>query len=143
MPSYELPEGHHTVMAAAVTPRAAEVIDFACAVFDGRVVDRYDMPDGSVAHAEVQIGDSIVYMGSASEQFPAMPAILTVFVDDVDGTYARALAAGARAESEPKDMFYGYRTGTVWDVGGNRWSITQIVERLTKDEIARRMAAMG
>ena len=141
------PEGHHTITPGFSVTGASKVITFLEQAFGGRVVDRYDGPNGIVAHAEVMIGDSVVMLGEASKDHghPAMPASLSLYVatgDDVDATYKRALANGATSLMEPKNQFYGYRSATVQDVGGNRWTICAVVEQLTKEEIERRMKDM-
>ena len=139
------PEGHHTITASFTVNGAAQVISFIEKAYGGRVVDRYDGPNGIVHHAEVMIGDSVVMLGEAApdQGHDAMPASLALYVDtgdDVDATYKRALAAGATSAMEPKNQFYGYRSATVRDVGGNRWTICAVVELLTKEEIERRMS---
>ena len=99
-----------------------------------------------MAHAEIRIGDSVVMFGEPMPGQDAMPAMLSFYVDDadaVDATYARALELGATSVAEPANQFYGYRSATVRDVGGNSWTICTVVEQLTQDEINRRMAAMG
>lgn len=138
------PEGHHTITPGFSVTGAAHVITFLEKAFGGRVVDRYDGPNGIVAHAEVMIGDSVVMLGEASKDHghPPMPASLSLYVatgDEVDATYKRALSNGATSLMEPKNQFYGDRSATVQDVGGNRWTICAVVEQLTKEEIERRM----
>jgi PhnB protein len=141
------PDGHHTITPSFVVPNAAAVITFLEKVFGGKVVDRYDGPGGSVMHAEIRIGDSVLMGGEPMPEagFPAMPAALSFYVDDgpaVDATYKNAVAAGATSVNEPKDQPWGYRAATVRDVGGNRWTICAVIENVPREEIARRMEKM-
>lgn len=138
------PAGHHTLTPGFSVQGAAKVLDFIQKGFGGEVVDHYDMPGGVIAHCEVRIGDSVVMFGEAMPEHPAMPASLSLYVDTgnaVDATYKKAVAAGATSVMEPANQFYGYRSATVRDPGGNKWTICAVVEELTKAEIERRMAA--
>ena len=67
-----------------------------------------------------------------------MPAMLYVYVEDVDATYQRALQAGATSVSEPKDQFYGDRSAGVQDSCGNQWWIGTHIEDVSEEELLRR-----
>jgi PhnB protein len=139
------PEGHHTVTPAFIVHDAPAVVDWLTTAFGARVIERYDTPDGHIAHAEVMIGDSVVMLGEPMHGMEPMPAAFTYYVaegKDVDATFARAIEAGATSVMEPKTQFYGYRSATVKDAGGNRWTISAVVEVVSKEELERRMAAM-
>ena len=142
------PSGHHSITPAFIVPGAGKVLAFIEKAFNGRVLERYDGPNGAIAHAEVLIGDSVVMLGEPMPGVPGhgpMPAAFSYYVangDEVDATYKRALANGATSLMEPKNQFYGYRSATVEDAGGNRWTICAVVEQLTKEQIAERMKDM-
>jgi PhnB protein len=143
MAKIKRPQGHHSITPGFSVPNASKVLSFLEQAFGGKVVDRYEGPGGSIAHAEIMIGDSVVMFGDPMPGFPAMPGMFSHYVDDgdqVDAVYKKAVAAGATSEREPKNEFYGYRSATVRDVGGNRWTICAIVEELSKEEIEKRMA---
>ena len=139
------PPGHHSVTPSFAVEHAAKVITFLERAFGGKVVERYDAPDGSVMHAEVMIGDSVVMLGEPSGDIAAMPASLSYYVDDaaaVDAAYKRALAEGGTSVAEPADQFYGYHSAIVKDPGGNRWNICAVVELVSPEESKRRLAVM-
>jgi PhnB protein len=145
MTKFPRPPGHHTITPGFVAQNASKVIQFIETAFGGKVVERYDGPGGSVMHVEVMIGDSVVMFGDSMPGYDPMPASLSYYVDDgdaVDATYRRALAAGATSISEPKDQFYGYRSATVKDASGNKWTICAVVEQVSKEEMQRRMAEL-
>ena len=139
---YTLPKGHHTLTPGASVLGANDVLQFVEAAFGGQVVERYDAPDGSVAHAEIMVKDSIFMLGEASSESEARPAMLSFYVTDaeaVDSIFEKSINAGAIEITAPDNQFYGHRTATVQDPGGNRWTISAVVEQLTVEEINNRM----
>jgi uncharacterized glyoxalase superfamily protein PhnB len=121
--------GHSTVSVYLMADRPQEVIDFVTDVLDGSVLLRHDREDGSLMHASLQIGDSVVMLGGASPDFPGFPVWLHVYVPDVDATYGRALARGAGSAQEPSEKGDGDRRGGVMDPAGNTWWIATHVGR--------------
>jgi PhnB protein len=141
MPAKAIPDRYHAVTPYIMVNGAAKVIDFAVAVFGGKIVECMNRPDGRVMHAEVQIGDSVVMISDPGDQSKPMPAMLYVYVPDADATYARALRAGADSIMEPADQFYGDRHGGVRDAAGNQWWIATHIEDVSPAEMERRRAA--
>ena len=135
-----IPEGYRTVTPYLVVEGAATVLEFAKQAFGAEEKFRMDTADGSIGHAEMTIGDSVVMLGEAGEENPPMPAMIHLYVEDCDATYERALAAGGKSAREPADQFYGDRSAGVRDPAGNLWWIATHVEDVPEDEMAKRMA---
>ncbi len=140
------PEGYHTVTPYLVIDGAAAAIDYYGKAFGA--TEKFRMPMGDkVAHAEIIIGDSHVML---SDEYPDMnirgpkarggaTASLMIYVDDVDASFKRAIEAGAKAEREPSNQFWGDRMGSLIDPFGHRWSIATHVEDVSPQEMGRRM----
>lgn len=132
-----IPEGFHTVTPYLVVPKALKLIDFLKQAFDATVIVKMLRPDGTVHHAEVKIGDSMIMLGEAQDQ-SHKPGALYLYVPDVDATYRQAVQAGATSLSEPADMFYGDRGGGVEDAWGNTWWIGTHIEDVSPEELKKR-----
>jgi PhnB protein len=118
-----IPEGFHTVTSYLVVPGVARLIDFLKRAFDAEETIRAARQDGSISHAGVRIGDSMVEMGEASGDWKAMPAGLHLYVKDADDVYRKAVKAGATSLFTPQDTDYGDREGGITDPSGNQWYI--------------------
>jgi uncharacterized glyoxalase superfamily protein PhnB len=117
-----VPAGYHTVTPYLIARDAAGLLDFLERAFGARVTERVERPEsGTIAHAEVVIGDSRVMAAETTDVCPVMPAMLYVYVEDCDQAYGRALAAGATSLMEPADQPHGDRHGGVLDAYGNQW----------------------
>ena len=136
-----IPEGYRVVTPYLLVKGVAKLLDFLCATFDAKVTRRVELPDGTIPHAEVRIGDSVVMIGGASGEFPPMPGGLHLYVVDVDEVYRRALHAGATSLMEPSDQFYGDRSAGVRDPSGNCWWIATHIEDISEEELQRRSIA--
>jgi PhnB protein len=122
-----VPKIRHTIQPHFRVRGVADIIDFIRTAFNGVEVFRAQRPDGAIAHAEVRVGDSIVEMGEANEQYPPYSFGIHLYVDNVDELYERALQAGATALAPIVDQPYGDREGSVKDRFGNHWYIASPV----------------
>lgn len=136
-----IPDGYHTVTPYIVVQGVATLIDFLKSSFGATEVMRHQRPDGSVMHAEMRIGDSVVMMAEPGDSGKHFPAMLHLYLDDLDGTYRRALQAGATSLREPADQIYGDRSAGVQDAFGNQWWLAKHIEDVSAEEMERRMAA--
>jgi uncharacterized glyoxalase superfamily protein PhnB len=118
-----IPNGFHTVTPYLVVPGVARLLEFLKQAFDAKEKERMAREDGSIAHAAVSIGDSMVELGEAVGAPRAMPWSLHMYVPDVEEAYRLAIKAGAESLYAPKDMDYGDRQGGVVDASGNEWFI--------------------
>jgi uncharacterized glyoxalase superfamily protein PhnB len=96
--------------------------------------------DGSIAHAEVRIGDSVVMLFDSKPGWPPTPAFLRLYVPDSDAVHRRALAAGGTSVTDVTHLYFGERVGRVRDPLGNLWWIHTRVEDVSPEELVRRLA---
>lgn len=126
------PDGYSTVSPYLVVAGAADVIDFLSLVFGAEEVRRFATPEGRVGHAEVRIGDTVIMLADSVENWPPVPALVHVYVDDVDATYTRAVASGAEPVLEPVQREGETdKRGGVRGPGGITWWIATQVEQTT------------
>lgn len=142
-----IPPGFHSVSPALTCKDAARAIDFYKEAFGATEIMRMAGPGGSIGHAELRIGDSVLFV---SDEFPGMSAAPTpgaipstylfMYTEDVDATFKRALAAGATESMPVADMFWGDRYGKLTDPFGHTWGVATHVEDVAPDEMERRAA---
>jgi PhnB protein len=128
---------------------AARAIEFYANAFGARELMRFDV-GGRVAHAELEIGNSLVYLGeeAADAGYPSpqtlggSPVAMHLYVDDADAAVARAVAAGARVWTPVTDQFYGDRSGQIVDPFGFAWTLAARTEDMSVEEMYRRFAAL-
>lgn len=133
-----IPAGYHTITPYLSIRGATELLEFTKTAFGGIETECMRGPNGRVLHAQVKIGDSNVMMGEVPKDADTMPAMLYLYVEDVDTWFQRAVQAGAEVLEEPSNKFYGDRTAAVQDASGNRWYMATHVEDVSPEEIQER-----
>ncbi len=155
MPAKPIPEGYHSLTPFLAVDNAAQAIQFYELAFGAKERTRMPGPDGKIAHAELQIGDSVVMLADPFPQSTVKPPKelggtsmgVFLYVENVDAVVEQAVDAGATVTMPVEDMFWGDRFGTVTDPFGHAWQIATHKEDLTPEEIAERgkeaMASMS
>lgn len=131
MSANPIPDGYHTVTPYLLIDGLPRLLEFLEQAFGAEVTERMALPDGTVNHAEVRIGDSKVMLGQSRAEYPPMPSMLYLYVDDVDAWYERALQAGGTSVRGVQDEPYGDRVGGVQDPSGNQWWIATRTQEAT------------
>lgn len=152
-PTKSTPKGFHTLTPYINIKGADKAIEFYKKVFGAKEIGRISMPDNSVGHAELQIGDSKIMLAESNPKwnnknpndFGGSPVCLCIYVEDVDAVFARALAEGATVTDcmDVEDQFYGDRTGSVTDPFGHKWTIMTHKEDVSYPEMQKRADAMA
>jgi PhnB protein len=144
-----IPERFHTITPHLVVHGAAAAIDFYKKVFGATELMRSPGPGGKLMHAELRIGDSNVFL---ADDFPEMgacapaangssPVVLNVYAEDCDKIFNQAVAAGAKVQMPPADMFWGDRYCKFADPFGHNWAVATHIEDVAPDEMQKRAAA--
>jgi PhnB protein len=139
------PRGYHSITPAIVVRDAAQAIDFYRRAFGAEEVSRMAGPGGSIMHAEIRIGDSMVMLGEENEQWGTKsplstngnPGSLHVYVADADTAFQRAVDEGASVVYPLEDAFWGDRYGKVRDPFGHEWGIATRVREMTNEEMEK------
>src|SRR5881398_537273 len=148
-----IPDSYRRVTPCLVVRGAAKALEFYGEVFGATERMRFPGPGGTVAHAEIQIGDSVVIVEDEDPHrgtqapppggLPGSPASLFIYVPDVDAVIARAAELGAKVQRPAEDQFYGDRDGHIIDPFGHGWTVASHVEDVTPEEMTRRMAELS
>jgi PhnB protein len=147
-----IPASYRRVTPCLIVRGGDEALKFYAAVFGATERMRFPGPDGSVAHAEIEIGDSVVIVEEESPYrdtqappeggLPGTPVFQFLYVADVDATVAAAVEHGATLVRAPQAQFYGDRDAYVVDPFGHGWTVASHVEDVAPDELMRRMAEL-
>lgn len=145
---HPIPDGYPRLMPYLILEGASAAMEFYTEVFEASERMRMPGPEGTIGHAEMAIGDSVIMLADSDpdmdirgpQSVGGTPVILHVYVEDVDACVERALAAGASLIQPVEDKFYGDRAGQFEDPFGHRWSVASHVEDVSPQEMARRAA---
>ena len=146
-----IPDGYYSLTPYLVIKGAAEAIEFYKKAFGAVETVRMPGPGGRIMHAEVKIGNTMLMLSDENaERGYLSPATrggatssVMLYTDDVDATFKKALAAGAKQQTAPEDMFWGDRMGNLTDPFGHNWAIATHKEDVSPEEMQKRMAAMA
>lgn len=143
------PQGSHAITPALAFRNARDAIKWYQDIFDAKEKMRLSMPDGSIAHAEVTIGDSVIMVSEENAQYNSSPKTLKgnsinlfVYVPDVDNVVRRATDNGAKLIMPPADQFYGDRSGRIEDPFGYIWVISTHTRDVTEEEMKKAIDEM-
>lgn len=143
-----VPVGYNHVQAQLVQEDCAAALDFYHRAFGAQEIMRMPGSNGKIMHAEIRLGDSVVFMADAFEQMPdykpprsvgAVTGSIYMYVSDVDVVHRAALRAGATESMAPTDMFWGDRMSLVVDPWGHRWTLATRVKEMTEEEMRAAM----
>jgi PhnB protein len=150
-----IPEGYQALVPSLVVDDAAAAIEFYKEVFGAQERARMPMPDGKIAHAELEIRGSVLMLNDPFEQSSRRPPKelggttvgIFIYVEDVDALIQKAVDAGATVTMPVDDMFWGDRFGTFADPFGHEWQVATHTEDLSPEEMEERgreaMASMS
>jgi len=139
-----IPDGYHSITPSLICRDAAKAIEFYKKAFGAQEIFRMPAPGGKIGHAELQIGDSKIFV---NDEFPQQGATaptsttgfyLFLYVKDVDAVFNGALKLGAKLSMPVTDMFWGDRYGKVIDPSGYQWGIATHTEDVSPEEMDRR-----
>ena len=142
--------GYQTASPYLIVKDAAAALQFYKEAFGASETRRLKTPDGKIMHAEMKIGDSMVFLASefpdhgafSPEQFGGSPVSVVLYVENADALFAKAIKGGATSLRPLQDQFFGERSGTVLDPFGHRWTLNTHIEDVSDEEMERRFAAM-
>lgn len=132
-----IPPGYASVAPWIIGKDTLGLMRFLAEAFDAENLGSFENPDGSIGHAEMRIGDTIILMFDMRD-WPPTPAFLRLFVEDAEELFKRAVAAGAEPVTQVTHLAFGDKVGRVRDPYGNVWWLQQRVENVSDEEIGQR-----
>ena len=146
-----IPDGYYSLTPYLVVSGAAEAIEFYKTAFGAVEIIRMPGPGGRIMHAEVKIGNAMLMLADENPERGYLSpktrggatSSVMLYTDDVDATFKKAVANGAKADQPPTDMFWGDRMGNLTDPFGHSWAIATHKEDVSPEEMQKRMSAMA
>ena len=136
------PEGYTTVSSYLVVDDVKSELEFVKTAFGAVEIENISMPDGTIMHAEVRLGDTVIMMGPTKPGSDASKSMMYIYVEDTDSTYQNCLAAGGTSELAPTDQFYGDRNAGIKGPNGNLYWIATHFEDVSPEELTKRAMEM-
>jgi PhnB protein len=145
-----IPDGYPRVSPYLTVAGASAAIGFYEKILGAKERMRISGPNGSIGHAELQIGESVIMLSDEYEEMQirgpkkigGTPVTISVYVEDVDKVFDRAVKEGAKVLRPVQNQFYGDRSGQFEDPFGHRWSVATHVEDVPPEEMAKRAKAL-
>ena len=146
-----IPNGYHNVTPSLAFKGAHEALVWYKNVFGAKEKMRMDGPDKKIMHAELVIGDSMIFLAEENPQMKnktpqssnGNSVSLHLYVEDIDGTIKKAVQNGATLTMPASDMFYGDRVGCIDDPYGYTWVLATHVKDVSEKEMNKKAEEMA
>jgi PhnB protein len=146
MATKAIPDGYHSATPYLIVKGAANAIDYYKRAFGATELFRMADDTGTVGHAEIKIGDSVIMLADETpgavchtpRSLGGSSVGLMIYVNDVDTVFKRAVEAGGKSLRPLTNQFYGDRSGTLEDPYGHVWTVATHVEDVPPEELKRR-----
>jgi PhnB protein len=120
--------------------------EFCQTAFGAVELGRRPGPDGTIIHALLTISGAMVMVEAEYPSLPSRvpiadgssPVVIYIYVENVDQTVERAVAAGAKVLIPAKDQFWGDRICWIMDPAGHVWTVASRIEETSAEERAER-----
>lgn len=144
-----IPDGYHTLTPYLVVKGAREALAFYQKALGATELYSMPGPDGSVMHAELQVGTSRLMLAEENpetgtkspESVGGSPVSVFIYTENVDDLVKQAAAAGATVTMPAADQFWGDRMGAFQDPFGHQWTAATHTEDVPIEEMENRMKA--
>lgn len=142
-----VPEGHTTVTPHLAMDDCTAAIEFYEKAFNAERIAVVAGAPGTVVHAEIRIGNAIVWLADAvpdhaktATMLGGSPVSLHLYLEDVDAVWKQAIDAGAKIKMPLENMFWGDRYGMIEDPFGMTWELAQHIEDVRPEDMPARAA---